>query len=318
MSLAENDLLEIEAVLQTNLDPYMDLVREAAAHLLFSGGKRLRPLLTVICARICGDDAPRNKRFAAIFEYLHAATLLHDDLVDDAVLRRGKPAAHRLFGNETAVLTGDFLLARALSIAADAQDIEIIRVISYITEQMSQGEIQQLHNKGRIDLSEAEYMEVIRRKTAVLIEGACHVGAILAQGAATEISALKQYGFQIGMAFQMIDDLLDYTSESTVMGKSAGADLKEGKLTLPVIVSLRAADTKDRGRMIDIIRNQSFSESDFTVFTALLMKYGGISYTRQRAVERVSKAKSALADFEPSPERELLELIAEYTLLRKT
>ena len=318
LSLAGNDLLEIEAALEANLDPHVDLVRETAGHLLFSGGKRLRPLLTVICARICGRGEPGHIRFSTIFEYLHAATLLHDDLVDGAVLRRGKPAAHRLFGNETAVLTGDFLLARALSIAADTQNMDVIRVISNITEQMSQGEIQQLHNKGRIDLSEAEYMEVIRRKTAVLIEGACHVGALVAKGTEPETNALKYYGFRIGLAFQMADDLLDYTSDTTLLGKSVGADLKEGKLTLPVIVSLKAAGTKDRSRMLDIIRSTSFSEADFKIFTALLNQYGGISHTRQRAAEFVSEAKSALAVFAPSPERELLNLIAEYALLRKT
>ncbi len=317
LTLAGDDLRQIEAALETNLDPYLDLVRDTAGHLLFSGGKRLRPLLTVICSRVCGCNGPQNNRFAAIFEYLHAATLLHDDLVDGAVLRRGKQAAHRLFGNETAVLTGDFLLARALSIAADTQNIEVIRVISNITEQMSQGEIQQLHNKGRIDLSEAEYMEVIRRKTAVLIEGACHVGALLARGTSVQSDALKYYGYHIGLAFQMADDLLDYTSDMTALGKPVGTDLKEGKLTLPVIVSLKTAKTKDRDRMFDIIRSKSFSDADFEEFTALLHQYGGISHTRQQAARFVSEAKSALSAFSPSPDRELLDLIAEYALLRK-
>lgn len=317
LALAGNDLMEIEAALEANLDPYLDLVRDTAGHLLFSGGKRLRPLLTVICARICGSDDPQHKRFATIFEYLHAATLLHDDLVDGAVLRRGKPAAHQIFGNETAVLTGDFLLARALSIAADTQNIEVIRIISHITEQMSQGEIQQLHNKGRIDLSEAEYMEVIRRKTAVLIEGACHVGALVARAATPEANAVKCFGFRIGLAFQMADDLLDYTSDTTILGKDVGTDLKEGKLTLPVIVSLKAAGTKDRNRMLDIIRSKSVSGADFNVFTTLLNQYGGISHTRQRAAEFVLEATSALAVFAPSPDRDLLNLIAEYALVRK-
>ena len=317
LSLAGDNLLEIEAALETNLDPYLDLVRDTAGHLLFSGGKRLRPLLTVISARICGCDEPQNIRFATIFEYLHAATLLHDDLVDGALLRRGKQAAHRLFGNETAVLTGDFLLARALSIAADTENVEVIRIIGNITEQMSQGEIQQLINKGRTDLSETEYLEVIRRKTAILIEGACHVGALVAQGTAPETNALKCFGSRIGLAFQMADDLLDYTSDAALLGKPVGTDLKEGKLTLPVIVSLKAAGAKDRGRMLDIIRSKSFSDADFNEFKALLHQYGGISHTRQRAAEFVSEAKSALLVFAPSPDRELLDLIAEYTLLRK-
>lgn len=309
-------LADIETALETNLDPYLDLVRDTAGHILFSGGKRLRPVLMIACARICGSDALQNTRYSIIFEYIHAATLLHDDLVDDAILRRGKPAAYRIFGNETAVLTGDYLLARVLSIAADSQDMAIIRVISRITEEMSQGEIQQLQNKGRLDLSEKEYLEVIRRKTAVLIEGACQVGALLAKASDEEIEALRRFGLQIGMAFQMVDDLLDYTADTAILGKSVGTDLKEGKLTLPVIVSLKTATPDDRRRMLDIIENKTFTETEFDDFRDKLNEYGGIPHTRELAAQFISKAKSDLSVFPPSPDRELLELIADYALLR--
>ncbi len=317
LNIVGNDLADIEAALRSNLTPHLDLVREVAGHILFAGGKRLRPLLMFICARICGSDTPQNKRFSTIFEYLHAATLLHDDLVDDALLRRGKPAAQRVFGNETAVLTGDFLLARALSIAADTQHIEVIRIIADVTEQLSQGEIQQLHNRGRIDLTEAEYMEVIHRKTAVLIEGACHSGAIVAGAAGHEAMALKCYGQRLGMAFQMADDLLDYTSDTTGLGKSVGADLREGKLTLPVIIALKAASRKDRRWMEGIIQEKTFTETDFHQFVDLMEKYGGIAGTRDHAAKYVSDAKSCLEGFPPSSDKALLELIATYALHRK-
>lgn len=317
LSLVGTDLEAIETELGTNLTPCLDLVRDTAGHILFAGGKRLRPLLLLVCAKICGSDAPRNTRFSIIFEYLHAATLLHDDLVDSATLRRGKPAAHHVFGNETAVLTGDFLLARALSIAADTQHMEVIHVVADITEQMSQGEIEQLRNRGRIDLSEIEYMEVIRRKTAVLIEGACSVGAAVAQASTDEKEALKQYGHHIGMAFQMADDLLDYTSDTAGLGKSVGADLREGKLTLPVIVALENASPEDRRRMVETITSKTFTDADFITFCSLLEKWEGISYTREQATAYVSKAHSYLEIFPPSREKTLLELIATYALHRK-
>ncbi len=317
LSLVGRDLSAIEAELEANLSPWLDLVRDTAGHILFAGGKRLRPLLLLTCARICGSDTPRNRRFSTIFEYLHAATLLHDDLVDGAQLRRGKPAAQLVFGNETAVLTGDFLLARALSIAADTNNLEVIRIIGNITEQMSQGEIQQLQNRGRVDLSEDEYLETIHRKTAVLMEGACHVGALVAQAAPREAQALKRFGHHIGMAFQMADDLLDYTADTTGLGKSVGADLREGKLTLPVIVSLKAASPEDRDWMTGMLQSQTFTEADFGRFSRLLEKYRGIAHTREYAAKYISDAKTCLDIFPPSSHKTLLELIATYALLRK-
>jgi octaprenyl-diphosphate synthase len=317
LNLVGDDLSAIETELDANLTPWQDLVRNTAGHILFAGGKRLRPLLLVICGKICGSDTPRNRRFSTIFEYLHAATLLHDDLVDDAKLRRGKPAAQHIFGNEIAVLAGDFLLARSLSIAADTNSLEVIRVIGNITEQMSQGEIQQLQDKGRLDLSESEYLETIRRKTAVLMEGACYVGALVAKADPPKAEALKRYGHMIGMAFQMADDLLDYTSDTVGLGKAVGADLREGKLTLPVIASLEAAPLEDRNWMIDMIQSETFTEADFRQFSKLLEKHGGIARTREKAAKYVSEAKTCLGIFPPSSHKTLLELIATYSLLRK-
>jgi len=317
LALAAEDLAQIEAALESNLTPWLDLARDTAGHILFAGGKRLRPLLMLTSSKICGSDTPENRRFSTIFEYLHAATLLHDDLVDGAALRRGKPAAHHVYGNETAVLTGDFLLARALSIAADTRDIDIIRIIADITEQMSQGEIQQLHNRGRLDLSEAQYMDVIKRKTAVLIEGACQSGALVARAPQSMAESLKQYGHRIGMAFQMADDLLDYTSDTPGLGKAVGADLKEGKLTLPVIIALKNASPEDRRWLEDILLAREFTTDEFQKFCGLLETYDGIKGTREQAAGYISDAKACLAKFPPSPHKTLLELIATYALIRK-
>lgn len=312
----KNDLEEIEAALQQNLNPYLDLVSQIAGHILFSGGKRLRPLLMVLSARICGYEGDYDKVFSTIFEYLHAATLLHDDLVDEATLRRGKPVANSIWGNAAAVLVGDFLLARSLAIAAKTKRPDVIKVVSGITENMSQGEIHQLMRKGRLDLTETEYMEIIKRKTAVLFQGTCHAGALIADGAPKEEIALSDYGFNIGIAFQMVDDLLDYTIDTATLGKEVGADLKEGKLTLPVIYSLKSADEKDRIQMENIIKNKNFSVNEFKTLIKMIDRYGGKSYTQKLATKYVLIAKETLAVFPNSKSKEILLMIADYTLSR--
>ena len=317
MASVKADLEAIEEALRDNLKPHLDIVSEVAGHILFSGGKRLRPLLMVLSARLCDYRGDYDKTFSTIFEYLHAATLLHDDLVDDASLRRGKPVANSLWGNSTAVLVGDFLLARGLSIAAAAKSPAIIQVIAEITENMSQGEIHQLSRKGALDLTESEYMDIIRRKTAVLFQGACRISAILAGAAAEKESALSDFGFHVGMAFQMADDLLDYTFDSRALGKIVGADLREGKLTLPVIFSLKQAVPADRNQMQAIIRDENFSEDDFVWLVEMLKSYGGIAYTEKLAAEHVAKAKRSLAIFDVSLTKNILLDIADYAMVRK-
>ncbi len=317
LAMVEKDLAEIEVALTDNLNPYLDLVSDVAKHILFAGGKRLRPLLMVLSARICGYKGNYDKVFSTIFEYLHAATLLHDDLVDGAELRRGKPVANRIWGNSTAVLVGDFLLARGLSIAAATGKPRVIKIIAEITENMSQGEIQQLMRKGSLDLTEEEYLEVIWRKTAVLFQGACRISAIIANSPKRFEKALSEYGNNLGIAFQMADDLLDYTLDTNALGKEVGADLKEGKITLPVIYALKKAGRTDRQRMESIIKNNKFSVREFKLLIELLEKYGGIAYTKERAKEHIEKGKKALLVFKPSKTRKTLEYIADYALVRK-
>ena len=318
LALVADDLAEIEKALKENLTPYLDLVYETASHLLFSGGKRFRPLLMVLSARLCGYSGDSDKLFSTAFEYIHAATLLHDDLVDGAEIRRGKPVAHAIWGGPTAVLVGDFLLARALTIGAKTGRLKVIEVLAEVTEYMAQGEIHQLMRKGQLTLTEAEYMDVIQRKTAVLIQGACRVGAIISDAPEAEESALADYGMHIGMAFQMADDLLDYTSDTRVLGKAVGADLKEGKLTLPVIYALENADSHDRATMENIIQNREFSQHDFEKLVDLIKTYGGMDYTRAKASAHIDKARKALDIFEPSTTRDILLYVADYALSRKT
>lgn len=318
VSLAADDIRDIETALKENLITYLDIVSEVAGHILFAGGKRFRPLLVVLAARISGYVGEDDKVFAAIFEYLHTATLLHDDLVDEANLRRGKAVANTVYGNAEAVLVGDFLLARSLSIAAQTGKIAVIETIGEITEDMSQGEIHQLIGKGNLSLTEKEYMDVIRRKTAALIMGACKCGALIADAEEAGVSALSTYGYHLGMAFQVTDDLLDYTSDSVALGKTAGADLREGKLTLPVIHALKKADHQDRKIMEDIITNTEFSVDEFAILKALMEKYGGISYTESRAADYVVKAKEALSVFKPSETKDLMMMLADYAAHRES
>ncbi len=317
LSIVEDDLADIEDALKQNLNPYLDIVSKTASHILFSGGKRLRPLLMVLSARICGYKGNYDKTFSTIFEYLHTATLLHDDLVDEAAIRRGKPVANAIWGNSIAVLVGDFLFARSLSIAAETGITKVIKILAETAEAVSQGEIHQLIRKGSLDVSEAEYMQIIRNKTAVLFQGVCHVSSLLADAPKDKEIALSEYGLNFGIAFQMADDLLDYTSDTSILGKEVGADLREGKLTLPVIHSLQNANSKDRSAMEQIIKNSDFSIKEFEILIQMMKKYGGISYTEKLAAEYVKNAKSVLSVFNPSKTRKILEDIADYTLVRE-
>jgi len=310
------DLQAIEGALTDHLHPHFKLVEEVAGHILFAGGKRLRPLLMVLAARMCGNSGRHAPKTAVIFEYLHAATLLHDDVVDGGELRRGRPAAHHTWDPPTAVLTGDFLLARALSLAADTGLPEVIRTIATITELMSQGEIEQLNRKGDLTLDEVQYLDVIRCKTAVLFQGACRTGALVSGARAEQVQAFGDFGHHLGMAFQMADDLLDYSADSEVLGKKVGADLREGKLTLPVIHTLAHAGPGDRQWIMELLAARDFTPDQFDRLITLMKAHGGIDYTRQCAVEHVQKAKSALEIFPIGREREVLFDIADYALYR--
>lgn len=316
LAAVQADLEAIETALEKNLNPHLDLVRDVAGHILFSGGKRLRPLLMVLSARLCGYTGGYDKTFSTALEYLHAATLLHDDLVDGAALRRGKPAAYLQWGHSIAVLVGDFLLARALSVSAATGSVRIVQILAELTEQMSQGEVHQLMRKGDIRLAEDEYLEVIRRKTAVLFEAACRVSAVLADAPRERELALSQFGFNLGMAFQIADDLFDYTLETPQLGKQVGADLREGKMTLPVIHALRQLGGTERDWVVSVIRNPQFSTEDFRRLVDLLRSCGAVRYAEQTAERFISLAKNELSVFPSSATLETLADIADYALQR--
>ncbi len=312
----KNDFAEIESALKDNLNPHFDFVLKVASHILFSGGKRLRPLLMILSARICGYNGDADKYFSTIFEYLHVATLLHDDVVDGAAMRRGKTVSNAVWGSSATVLTGDFLLARSLAIAAETGKPDIIKLIAQITEYMSQGEIEQLIKKGDLCFSENEYMNVIRYKTAILFQGACCTGSLISDAPYEYEKALSEYGCNLGIGFQMADDLLDYTSNTKTLGKEPGADIKEGKITLPVIYSLKNASSKERVLMEKIIKDTNFSDDKFETFVGILKKTGGLEYTNRLAGQHIEKAKKALLVFKDSETKETMLDIADYALQR--
>jgi octaprenyl-diphosphate synthase len=317
LGMVKEDLEKIEASLAWHLTTSFDLVSTVASHLLFSGGKRLRPLLLILSARICGYAGNQDVDFATAFEYLHTATLLHDDVVDEADIRRGKPTAHGLWNSATAVLVGDFLFARASSIAAQTRQIEAIGILANVTEEMSQGELFQLTKKGNLKITETEYLDVIRRKTAVLFQGACQIGAGLAGAGEAQKKALAAYGHNLGVSFQIADDLLDYTQQDIkIFGKKAGADLREGKVTLPVIYTLKKADSKDSGAIKAIIENKDFTVDEFKILISLMEKYGGLNYAHKAASTYVGNAKNALLIFPESETRDILMGFADYALER--
>jgi octaprenyl-diphosphate synthase len=317
LAAVADDLEAVETALGANLNPHYDLVRRVAGHILFAGGKRLRPLLMMLTARLCGYQGDHMAKYAVIFEYLHAATLLHDDVVDGGELRRGTEAAHRQWDPPTAVLTGDFLLARALSLAAHTELPAVIDTIAAITEQMSQGEIEQLARKGDLTLTETQYLDVIRCKTAVLFQGACRVGGLISAADDRQVQTLGNFGHHLGLAFQMADDLLDYTLDSAALGKKVGADLREGKLTLPVIHTLQRTGESDRQWVTELIRAGDFTPDQFRRLIDLMQRHGGLDYTRRCAASQVEQAKAALAPFPTCAERGILENIADYALVRK-
>jgi len=284
LSAIAPELEKIEAVLQQNFHSYVPFINEVSQYILFAGGKRLRPLLMILATRLCGaETTPQSYRLSVLFEYLHAATLLHDDVVDEAQFRRGRRAAHRLWGNQAVILVGDFLYSRAIRIAVEEGNMDVLDVISRTTTLMSEGEVLQLLNTDNVELTEEEYYDVIYRKTAVLISAACEVGAIHAGQNGWHRESLKTYGELLGYAFQITDDLLDYTGASAETGKDIGNDFKEGKVTLPYILALEKASLPDRERLLALIQKEDASRKDFEEACHLIQKYEGFSRTREKA-----------------------------------
>src|SRR5579871_1896917 len=250
LEFVQPDLMAVEALLEREITSEVRQVYALCGHVLSAGGKRLRPAMVALSARAVNPDPDpeRLTRIAASVELVHMATLVHDDVVDNTATRRGKPTANAVFGNGVAVLTGDFLLARAMRILAIDGDLRVIRTVSEITIEMSEGEVMELLATGDAKIAPDRYFEILRKKTAVFVEGCCRCGAILAGSDAGQEAALAEYGYRLGMAFQIADDLLDYTGDPLITGKPRGSDLKDGRATLPLLLALDDATPSHRHR----------------------------------------------------------------------
>ena len=313
----DEDLQRIEEEINKNLQSSVPLIALVTRYIMRSGGKRLRPLLMVLAARLLNYQGNDHYGLSIVFEYLHAATLLHDDVVDNAELRRGRPSANTLWGNAAVVLVGDFLLATSFFLSVTSGNLKILRILSETTTSMAEGEVLQLINSDNLEISQEEYIEVIKRKTAILISAACQIGAILARADQEQEEAMRSFGLNLGIAFQLRDDFLDYTGSAEEFGKPVGKDLQEGKITLPLIHALQSSHDGDHQRLVELIISDRNYEQIFTEVKKIIQDHQGLDYTDNLANYYITEAKSALSIFPESPTRQSLLEIAEYVISRR-
>jgi octaprenyl-diphosphate synthase len=311
------ELERIEAEIDRHLASSVPLISVVGRHIMGSGGKRLRPFLMILSARLCGYQGDQDAALSVAFEFVHAASLLHDDVVDNADVRRSKPAANTIWGNPAAVLVGDFLYSKSILMAVGYNDIRILKVFSEATTKMAEGEVLQLIHSDDAEIDEQQYMEVITRKTAILISAACQVGAIFGGANPAQEEALRAYGHNLGIAFQLIDDTLDYTGDVKELGKPVGNDIQEGKATLPLIHALQKGNPSDRKRLREIFCADQVLSGDFLEVRDMVTRAGGIEYTQSMATKHVQLAKDAISIFPDHPVKELLNDIADYVIYRR-
>ncbi|TLM68884.1 MAG: polyprenyl synthetase family protein [Deltaproteobacteria bacterium] len=316
LSLLNDDLRRVELQFREDLASKVPLIRKVGEYVLASGGKRIRPMLVLLSARLSGYQGNAHIGLASVVEFIHTATLLHDDVVDSAVLRRGQESANAVWGNEASVLVGDFLFAKSFSIMVRGGSLAVLQALSDATTMMAEGEVLQLVSTCDLDLAEERYIEVVQNKTAVLLAAACRCGAILGGVPAEREEALAAYGMDLGIAFQFMDDALDYVADQAEFGKARGHDLLEGKVTLPLIHALRCCTADERRRVEDVVAGDDLPQDDLDAIIALIERYDGIAYTRQRARELVERAKQHLAVFPAGEIRDALCELADYVVLR--
>ncbi len=312
--LTDGDMLRVNQVISDHLASEVVLINQLSQHIILSGGKRLRPMLVMLTARACGYDGDRDALLAAVVEFIHTATLLHDDVVDDSEMRRGKQTASTIWGNEAAVLVGDYLYSRAFQMMVKAESMVIMDLLANTTNTIAQGEVLQLLNIHDADTSEAKYHEVIYAKTACLFEAAACIGALLGDAGDEKAQALRDYGKHLGIAFQLIDDALDYTADSEELGKNVGDDLAEGKPTLPLIRAMEVGDEEQRSLIRDAIESGRIERLD--EINRAINDTGALDYTLEQARAEAAAAKSAIAVLDDSVYRQALSFLADYAVER--
>ena len=310
------DLRAVERAFADHVQSQVQLIPTIGSYIQNSGGKRIRPAVLLMAARMAGYQGERAILYASVVEFIHTATLVHDDIIDDSELRRGRQAVHSRWGNDVTVLLGDFLYIKSMSLALTQDRLDIIRLLCEVTLRMIEGELYQLTKNGVVDLGEEEHFDIIRRKTAYLFAGCAKIGGMLGETTLEQQDALWDYGFNIGLAFQIVDDLLDFTGEEDVLGKPIGGDLREGKITLPVIHLLSQDDEQADALVRAVVNTRNITKDEWRELRTLLRQYDSIEYAHRTAVAFVERAKKALYAFPVGPEREALMALPDYVLSR--
>ena len=313
-ALAAADMRAVDALIRQRLSSDVVLINQIAEHIIAGGGKRLRPMLHVLAAGAAGYAGRQHVKLAAVIEFIHTSTLLHDDVVDESGLRRGRQTANALWGNAASVLVGDFLYSRSFQLMVELDDMRIMRILADTTNTIAEGEVLQLLNIGNADVDEAAYLAVIERKTAVLFAAATELGGLLGGLPAEQVAALRRYGMELGYAFQIADDLLDYTSDADTLGKNIGDDLAEGKPTLPLIYALQTAGAEQVQSLRHAIEHGGLDSLDRII--AAIRDSGALERTRERAETHARAAREALSSLPPSTYRDALAALADYSVQR--
>jgi octaprenyl-diphosphate synthase len=311
-----SDLESVDREFGRQVESQVDLIPKIGRYIQASGGKRMRPAVLLMASRLAGYEGERAVLFAAAVEFIHTATLVHDDIIDDSELRRGRLAVHSRWGNDITVLLGDYLYIKSMALALTHDTLDIVRVLCDVTLKMIEGELYQLTKNGDADITEDEHFDIIRRKTAYLFGGCSQIGGMLGNVSEEGGQALQEYGFNLGIAFQIVDDLLDYTGDASALGKPIGADLREGKMTLPLIHLLRQGEEVGERIVRDIIASRTTTEEQWSELLRILNEHRSIDYANRRASEYAERAKKPLYFFPPSAEREALLALPDYVLSR--
>lgn len=315
-ALMKNELDQMNKILVNRLDSNVDLINQMSHYIISSGGKRIRPLLLLLCARATDYDGDYHYSMAVVIELIHTATLLHDDVVDQSTTRRGQETANELWGNAPSVLVGDFLYSRAFEIMVEPNSMEIMKILSKATNQISEGEVLQLLNIKNANVTQKEYYRVIERKTACLFKAACQIAGILSNSNQKVIEAMGKFGMHLGNAFQIIDDTLDYESDSNIIGKEVGDDLSEGKVTLPMIYALEKTTKSDKKILTDAIQNADASNINQVV--EILMNVNAFQYSRDIANKESNMALESIDILPSSKYKTALKLLCKLSLERSS
>ncbi len=314
--LVRADLDEVNRIIVANMDSEIALIPQLAGYIVASGGKRLRPMLLLGAAQLCGYEGQRHQGLAASVEFIHTATLLHDDVVDGSDLRRGKASANEVFGNKPSVLVGDFLFARAFLLMVADGSIDVLHILSRAAAVIAEGEVMQLAAANDIATGEETYLAVVRAKTAELFAAACEVGAVVADAGPAARAALAQYGRALGVAFQLVDDVLDYSARQARLGKAIGDDFREGKITLPAVLAIAAGDADERAFWKRCLEDLDQTPADLDHALVLMQRHGTLDQAMDRARGYGAEARAALAGFPASPVRQILLDIVDFCIDR--